>query len=71
MHKLTGDDFADKLQHFLQTEDVNYHQTNSTAGLKPGSRCPVCQTGILDYDGTLNLMCTQCRAVAITGGACT
>jgi hypothetical protein len=71
MQKQTGDDFSDKLQLFFQTKEVNFNQANTHAGLKPGSRCPECKTGILDYDGTLNLMCKQCNAVASTGGACT
>jgi len=71
MQNQTGDDFTDKLQLFLHTKEVNDNQAKVTAGLKSGSRCPECKLGLLDYDGTLNLVCNQCKTIASAGGACT
>jgi hypothetical protein len=33
---------------------------------RAGSPCPECGTGVLDYDGLLNLTCTSCR-YSLTG----
>jgi len=30
------------------------------AELKPGDPCPVCLNGSLDYNGVLNLECSEC-----------
>ncbi len=38
---------------------------------RSGDRCPICQQGVLDYDGLLNLACAKCGAVVNTGGAFT
>lgn len=34
-----------------------------------GELCPRCQRGTLEYDGTLNLVCTECSYVS--AGVCT
>ena len=39
--------------------------------LRPGSLCPQCQDGQLDYDGTLNLSCQRCGYTLSGGGGCT
>jgi uncharacterized protein (DUF983 family) len=31
-----------------------------TAALHAGDICPRCRLGVLDYDGLLNLACSQC-----------
>lgn len=31
-----------------------------TSVLHAGDMCPRCQRGVLDYDGLLNLACSQC-----------
>lgn len=28
---------------------------------RAGDLCPVCKTGVLDYDGMLNLVCPNCE----------
>jgi len=33
-----------------------------------GGRCPQCEKGRLDYDGTLQLVCPNCGYVAAGGG---
>lgn len=37
---------------------------------RPGAPCPQCGQGQLDYNGLLELECTQC-GYTISGGACT
>jgi uncharacterized protein (DUF983 family) len=39
--------------------------------LHSGARCPQCGTGILDYDGLLNLACAFCGFNIGGGGGCT
>lgn len=34
-----------------------------SAGPHPGGLCPKCKLGVVDYDGCLNLRCTQCDYV--------
>ncbi|MFA5836000.1 MAG: hypothetical protein WC837_03490 [Bellilinea sp.] len=34
---------------------------------QPGTLCPQCNQGIMDYDGLLNLICPKC---AYTQGGC-
>ena len=31
--------------------------------IRRGDRCPMCQQGIMDYDGLLNLVCPVCGYV--------
>ncbi|GAB4497662.1 MAG: hypothetical protein OHK0052_09660 [Anaerolineales bacterium] len=38
---------------------------------KAGDRCQHCEHGTLDYDGTLNLVCTHCGRAAGQGGCFT
>jgi hypothetical protein len=35
-------------------------QIISTAHLRAGDQCPICQAEKLDYDGMLNLACPRC-----------
>ena len=28
--------------------------------IRRGERCPMCQQGVMDYDGLLNLACAEC-----------
>ncbi len=34
--------------------------TNAQFEIRFGGVCPVCEIGILDYDGMLNLICPNC-----------
>ncbi|MDF1500158.1 MAG: hypothetical protein P1P76_06800 [Anaerolineales bacterium] len=34
-----------------------------------GGKCPACNQGTLEYDGTLNLVCTECNYTV--AGVCT
>jgi len=37
--------------------------------LRPGELCPYCGKGKINYDGCLNLVCSECGITE--GGACT
>jgi uncharacterized protein (DUF983 family) len=39
---------------------VKPNMLQETAALHAGDTCPRCQIGLLDYDGLLNLACSQC-----------
>ena len=49
---------------FIQTDEEN---TFSSANIAVGEKCPLCQEGVLDYDGMLNLVCPTC---GFTAGGC-
>ena len=36
------------------------HEDIALGLLHAGDTCPVCQKGVLDYDGMLNLSCQEC-----------
>ena len=38
-----------------------------TSRPRPGSLCPTCQQGVLDYDSLFNLSCPVCGRVAAAG----
>lgn len=42
-----------------------------TIELRVGDICPQCQVGRLDYDGVLNLACSQCGYSLSGGAGCT
>jgi uncharacterized protein (DUF983 family) len=38
---------------------------------RPGSVCPRCQSGSLDYNGLLDLECPTCGLILSSGAGCT
>jgi hypothetical protein len=40
---------------------------NKTTEIRFGSTCPICRNGSFDYDGMLNLVCSNC---GYTSGGC-
>ncbi len=40
-------------------------------GLRRGDQCPQCKQGRLEYDGLLNLSCSQCGYTNLVGGSFT
>jgi len=71
MRNEKSDDFSQILHRFYQAAEIDNVYTNPTAATKSGSRCMVCKTGTLGFDGTLNLICSHCNTIVSTSGACT
>jgi hypothetical protein len=60
--------FAEYLQSELKSLDEHRCVEDEEAP-EPGEICPTCNVGVLEYDGMLNLVCTECNYVS--AGVCT
>lgn len=47
-------------------EKIIFEQ-NETTEIRFGSTCPICRKGLFEYDGMLNLVCSNC---GYTSGGC-
>jgi len=72
MSSQSGEDFALQLHHFFQQTDHSESQSTKNILLNPGDVCPTCGHGKIEYDGMLNLVCSDCgQTTHDSGGACT
>lgn len=55
----------------LNPGGLGISEPNKTRVVKVGMPCPECGTGILDYNGLLDLECPVCGFTEGPGGGCT